>query len=514
MDLFEEQHSQLERVVRQHGLAIAMGEGAPTRDLDVIGAALEQGNTPWIPADQDGRRLVTVELRDPDDSASDVELLEQAREYGFPDTAILKLGSGYLGLLYWTTKFSDRSGHIFFEDWCSLNTVPKRHLAPGACINGNPGYVSISDDQIAELPPLAVERWAAEQRAIEAHDAEIRTTVATPNKPRIYFEDFSDLRLGEERPELVEGLLDHGGLSVWVGAPKGGKTANLVYLAYAVASGTQFHGHKANPGLVLYLAAEGGNSTRKRFMAIRAHYGIAAQAVPLRLVPCPVDLASKQGDITQIVPLIRQAEKDCGQKAVLVIVDTLARATPGMDENDAKGMGEFVANMDYIRAQTGAHVAVVHHFGKDKTKGGRGSSSLPAAVDSEFEVAEQTITNTLQRDRERAEPMGFGFAPVVLGRQRDGRDIVSVVAVPNDLSAREAFTPKPIPANAQNALRILQDLSMNGRKVPLSEWREEFVTRRYPQKRDTGRKQFGRAVKDLETLGNVSKIGGFYATRD
>ena len=49
-------------------------------------------------------------------------------------------------------------------------------------------------------------------------------------------------------------------------------------------------------------------------------------------------------------------------------------------------MGQLVANLDRIRAETGAHVLCIHHSGKDQGRGARGHSLLRAAIDTEIEV--------------------------------------------------------------------------------------------------------------------------------
>jgi hypothetical protein len=175
-------------------------------------------------------------------------------------------------------------------------------------------------------------------------------------------------------------------------------------------------------------------------------------------------------------------------------------------------MGEFIGNMDYLRAQTGAHVAIVHHFGKDKSKGGRGSSTLPAAVDSQFEVADGEITNSLQRDRQLAAPIGFNLVPVTIGQTKEGKPVVSVVAVPGSASAKNVF--KPVPPSAQKALTALQDLGMNGAAVPVAAWRAEFIARHYPDKQKVGRIQFGRALEALTSTDRVNREGDSYAPRD
>lgn len=82
----------------------------------------------------------------------------------------------------------------------------------------------------------------------------------------------------------------------------------------------------------------------------------------------------------------------------------------GADENKASDMGAFIAGCDAIKAATGATVLVVHHSGKDETKGARGSSSFRAALDAEFLVKRETVgakalvlTCTKQKDAEEAE---------------------------------------------------------------------------------------------------------------
>ncbi|MGK3687187.1 AAA family ATPase, partial [Escherichia coli] len=41
----------------------------------------------------------------------------------------------------------------------------------------------------------------------------------------------------------------------------------------------------------------------------------------------------------------------------------------GNDENDSRDMGAFIRGCDELKRRTGATVLVVHHSGKDETKG-------------------------------------------------------------------------------------------------------------------------------------------------
>jgi hypothetical protein len=117
----------------------------------------------------------------------------------------------------------------------------------------------------------------------------------------------------------------------------------------------------------------------------------------------------------------------------LVILDTLARAMGGGDENKGQDMGTAVASMDSVRLATGAHVLLVHHCGKNEALGARGHSSLRAAVDTEIEISRadgeniSTVRVTKQRDMPTGDPMPFSLESVMLGLDRRGKPITSCV---------------------------------------------------------------------------------------
>jgi hypothetical protein len=70
----------------------------------------------------------------------------------------------------------------------------------------------------------------------------------------------------------------------------------------------------------------------------------------------------------------------------VVFLDTLNRAAPTADENSSKDMGEILEAAKQLQSLTGGLVVLVHHTGKDATKGLRGHSSLFAAMDAAVEV--------------------------------------------------------------------------------------------------------------------------------
>ena len=70
----------------------------------------------------------------------------------------------------------------------------------------------------------------------------------------------------------------------------------------------------------------------------------------------------------------------------LVVIDTLAMAMSGGDENRTQDIAIVLKNMKKIQQELGCHVMVLHHPGKDDSRGVRGSSALHAASDNVLEL--------------------------------------------------------------------------------------------------------------------------------
>jgi hypothetical protein len=93
-----------------------------------------------------------------------------------------------------------------------------------------------------------------------------------------------------------------------------------------------------------------------------------------------------------------------GMEPKLVIVDTLARAMGGADENSASDMGRLIQGLDWMRDAWKCCVQVIHHTGHGTETAGRarGSSAYYAALDSELLVMSDggpvTVRTTKAKD--------------------------------------------------------------------------------------------------------------------
>ena len=127
------------------------------------------------------------------------------------------------------------------------------------------------------------------------------------------------------------------------------------------------------------------------------------------------------------IKLVKREADAAGLKNSLIVVDTVARALAGGNENSPDDMGALVRNADMLRIVSGAHVMVIHHIGKDPSRGARGHTSLKAAVDTELEIADHAVRVTKQRDMEFAPAIKFSLKVIELGVDEDGKRITSCV---------------------------------------------------------------------------------------
>jgi hypothetical protein len=326
---------------------------------------------------------------------------------------------------------------------------------------------------------------------------------ASQSKPRLYFELFDQINPGDlSRPALIQGLLDVGAMSVVYGESGAGKTFWALDISFHIGQGKPWRGLTVTPGTVVYVAAEGGHGIKKRIKAYRQRHEITG--VPFALAPCSVDLCSKNADTGPLIELIKNAAKTTGQPVALVVIDTLARAMAGKNENDSQDMGAFVGNIDHVRTASGAHVMIVHHTGKDRAKGARGHSSLRAATDTEIELEKGVAKVTKQRDLESAgQQFAFSLESVDIGSDASGARVTSCVVKQIDgVCVFSPIEPTGQPKAALDALRkLLAD--NNNVSVNEAEWRHACHVARLSSsdKRKTQQTAFGRArdmlLKDL-----------------
>jgi len=187
-------------------------------------------------------------------------------------------------------------------------------------------------------------------------------------------------------PYIVKGLFGKKQIVVLWGSPGSGKSFNATEISACVGAGVNWRGRKTKRGIVLYVVAESSRPyIANRITALKRERPELADAA-LLVVPLALDLLHAQaGDVDRIIKTAEVLAAGDGE-VVLIVIDTLATTFGGGNENAPEDMGLYVANLLYIRDQTGAAVLVVHHCGKDEAKGMRGHSALLGVLDAELAV--------------------------------------------------------------------------------------------------------------------------------
>lgn len=242
---------------------------------------------------------------------------------------------------------------------------------------------------------------------------------------------------------VVKGLIPKGDLVVIYGESGAGKSFVALDLALAIARGQAWRGCRVAQGAVVYVAAEGAAGVRSRLKAYAHQHQVDLEGVPLGVVPAAPNLLEK-ADVKELIAEI----KAFGRPAV-VYLDTLAQVTPGANENAGEDMGRALAHARAIARATGALVILVHHAGKDASKGARGWSGLKAAADAELEVVRLGTVRVLQvtkmKDGADTGRFAFGLETVVVDVDDEGDDITSCIVVEAEMPATGSTAPlKPL----------------------------------------------------------------------
>jgi len=161
--------------------------------------------------------------------------------------------------------------------------------------------------------------------------------------------------------------------------PGAGKSFYAVTAALELAHGVEWIQPLSRPYRVLYVPAEKETDIRDRMEAWSVGTG---RSIPDRFVMLPQ--RAQLGNEIDVLLLVRTIEQE---RIDVVILDTYAAMTAGIDENSSKDTGRVMEQLDTIRRATkGGTVIAVHHAGKDTTKGMRGSTAFLGAVDLSIEL--------------------------------------------------------------------------------------------------------------------------------
>lgn len=330
---------------------------------------------------------------------------------------------------------------------------------------------------------------------------------------------------------LVKGLLVESGFSAIYGPPGTSKTFVALDLALHVAHGREWFGRKVAAGGVIYVSGEGQSGMLLRMRAWRREKGDETRA-PFALIPSSVNLFD---DDEGAETLIEDVKAHAGALAVpvrLVVLDTLSRMIGSGDEDKARDVNQVVQRAEKIQRATGAHVLIVHHSGKDRDRGMRGSNALLGAVDAAIEISRHEESGICEgkiakvKDGSAVDPFKYTLRQSVLGTDEEGDDVTSCVVEPTDASPGETKGRPNLTAPERIALDALDEALIDhgvvqpiasvpngGRAVRIENWRQHAYRKGIADGTDEARKKAFQRIRQSLQAKRIIGIEGEWAWR-
>ena len=274
----------------------------------------------------------------------------------------------------------------------------------------------------------------------------------TPSKPQRYtFRTASDLASLPPMTWRVKKALPDIGLAAIFGPSGSGKSFLAIDLLARISLGLDFYGRKTSACPVVYVCLEGSGGIVNRIAAWEKYNQ--------RKLPDTFRMMTEQFSLfEQDARGFAMAITEAGLDAGVIVIDTLNQSAPTADENTSSDMGRILQNAKTLQQLTGSLVILVHHSGKDASKGLRGHSSLLAALDASIEVkrtaAGREWALSKAKDADDSGSYAFKLEVVPLGVDSDQEQINSCVAV-SDMN-RAFQLPPPKGKNQLAALNALK----------------------------------------------------------
>ena len=347
--------------------------------------------------------------------------------------------------------------------------------------------------------------------------------IPRPAKPGGGFELVRADRLEIAAPKfLIQDVLEAETLAVVFGPPGSGKSFVVVDWACAIATGSAWHDKAVRQGPVIIALGEGAAGFSRRLRAWQIARGVSLVGAPLFVSKRAAALIEKPS-VAALVEAV-EAEAEAAGDPALVVFDTLARNSGGIDENSAKDMGEVIKACDALKERFGCAVLLVHHSSKNLEAGARGSSALKGAADAEYIVSTdrrgvRLFPTKLKDGAAWDEPKRFRLRSIDLG-EAGSSAVLEADEAQGPLEAGDL--PKAQDRLSKGAALALATFQAAARKTPeaadgrfdrvgLQAWRTEFYARS-TQEPDGKRKAFARAREELVKAGRLAVENDVYRT--
>lgn len=311
-------------------------------------------------------------------------------------------------------------------------------------------------DYAASTLALA-QQYLADDAALLEHgsrvaDAILQSGQTQPANRRIRLARDSELDAFPPLRWLVKGIVPSAGIGAIFGDSGTYKSFLSLDLLASVANGRKWFGRRVKQAPAIYIPFEGQGGIPNRVRAWRlAQTYVEDPSILFTAIPA----ASARSQISVVMEPLNlriAADRDAlvctlietGHAGGILCIDTLAHASSGLDENSS-AMAEMITIFRDLQARLGGVILLIHHSGKDQSRGMRGWSGLHAAMDFVIEC---------QRDKDLHRGGSFQLTKVKDGSSGGGsrfRANLIQLGVDEDGDAIESLVIEPVEAVDANA---------------------------------------------------------------
>ena len=417
-----------------------------------------------------------------------------------------------------------------------------RYLDLNLMIEGDDAHEWVHDmagtrKELAELAKQAP--IITEQAAVT--ESEQLTEAHNPTPQLLNIEAWDTIK-DEPVNWIIENVLPEKGFAALYGPPGSYKSFIALDIAEAVATGRPWMGNQVtNAGAVLYIAGEGHGGIGARIKACKINHQ-TEDGAQIYVIRYQLNLRSSADDFNLLMESIDDLIERTGIELRLVQIDTLARAFGGGNENDSQDMGAFIHNAGRLQRKLDCALMVLHHSGKDASKGLRGHSSLLGAVDTQLELTKLESEEqqdgvagkgviTVSKQKDGQDNVKFGFEMILININQKLHDVLEL-SESMSLAVRECqemidqqHKPKPVPPSRSGAggvqkvaldalhkaiaehgeMRIID--SKRNKSVHVEQWREAFEAAQTDK--TWIKKRFTRCVQSLQNAKKVEVFDPF-----
>jgi hypothetical protein len=356
---------------------------------------------------------------------------------------------------------TEGEGFDIWHEW-SMNS-PKYSSQEYCQTKWNSFGINTSADYTTMGTVMLMIRETGGETGLEVATAdEFEDLGADKSKPRGHHGFFSIEEFEGQSTKVdwfIKGFLPRAQLAILFGPSGSGKSFLAFDMCAAISQGlAAWNGKRVMKGRIAYLVAEGVPGFRQRIKAYRKEHNVSAADLDMTIIAGVVPNLTDEASVARL-----KADMKAFGPYDLIVFDTFAQVTSGANENSGEEMSTALKHCREISQVCGAMSLLVHHSGKDDTKGARGWSGLKAAADVELEVkrdkdgAQRSVSITKMKDGEDGIDQGFSLRTVVMGHDEDGDEITSCVVEYNGAGKVEQHKVR-MGTNQKIIMRCLNDL--------------------------------------------------------